>query len=440
VSLNADAVVVGAGIAGASTAYRLAVHHGMGRVVVVDPRPPLTLTSDKSTECYRNWWPSRPMVGLMNRSIDLIEAMSGESGDALGLNRRGYLFVTADPSRLAAMADQAQRTSSYGAGAVRIHHGEDSYGDAEDGVDILSPAELRSHFPYLTPEAIGAVHVRRAGWFSAQQLGSWMLERARDRGAELVVDSVKGLETNGDRISGVAMTGGEVIETPSVVIAAGPMTAAVTRLAGVELPLFSELHLKAGFRDHLGVIPREAPMIIWSDPQRIDWTPEEREGLESLGREDLLGEMPIFCHGRPEGSAGSPYFLALWEYHREVVEPVWPIPEDPLYPEVVMRGLTTMVPGLGVYHDRLPESTVDGGYYIKTPENRPLIGPVGPGGMFVVAGLSGFGVMVSPGAADLVARHVAGDDLPDYTEAFLPSRYDRPGYLEEVMREDSGQL
>jgi glycine/D-amino acid oxidase-like deaminating enzyme len=267
-----------------------------------------------------------------------------------------------------------------------------------------------------------------------------MLGRARDHGVELVVAAVAGLDTEGDRVSRVALTDGEVIVTAAVVVAAGPMTPAVTRMAGVDMPLLSELHLKVGFRDHLGVIPREAPMIIWADPQVIDWTPEEREGLEAEGRQDLLGEMPIFCHGRPEGGVESPYFLGLWEYHKEIVEPVWPIPQDPLYPEVVMRGLTTMVPGLAAYHDRLPESTVDGGYYIKTPENRPLIGPVGPAGLHVVAGLSGFGVMVSPGAADLVARHVTGGDLPDYTDAFLPSRYDDPGYVEEVMSEDSGQL
>jgi glycine/D-amino acid oxidase-like deaminating enzyme len=422
-TLAADAVVVGAGIAGVSTAYRLAVEHGMARVLIVDPRPPLTLTSDKSTECYRNWWPSRPMVGLMNHSIDLIEEMSRNSGDAFGLNRRGYLFVTGEEPRLETMARQAAVTSTYGADA-----------------DILSRSDLLATHPYLTDQAVGGLRVNRAGWFSAQQLGSWMLGRARDHGVELVVAAVAGLDTEGERVTGVALTDGEVIVTAAVVVAAGPMTPTVTRMAGVDLPLLSELHLKVGFRDHLGVIPREAPMIIWADPQRIDWTTEEREGLEAEGRQDLLGEMPIFCHGRPEGGAESPYFLGLWEYHKEVVEPVWPIPQDPLYPEVVMRGLTTMVPGLAAYHDRLPESTVDGGYYIKTPENRPLIGPVGPAGLHVVAGLSGFGVMVSPGAADLVARHVTGGDLPDYTDAFLPSRYDDPGYLEEVMSEDGGQL
>jgi glycine/D-amino acid oxidase-like deaminating enzyme len=100
-----------------------------------------------------------------------------------------------------------------------------------------------------------------------------------------------------------------------------------------------------------------------------------------------------------------------------------------------------MVPGLAPYLDGLPESTVDGGYYTKTRENLPLIGPCGPDGLHVVAGLSGFGVMVAAGAGDLVSAHVAGRALPEYSDSFLLSRYDDPGYMAEIQAlEDSGQL
>ena len=150
--------------------------------------------------------------------------------------------------------------------------------------------------------------------------------------------------------------------------------------------------------------------------------------------------MPPFCHGRPEGGADSPYFVGLWEYHREMMEPVWPLPEDPLYPEVVLRGLTAMIPGLSVYQDRIPPFTVDGGYYTKTEENRPLIGPAGPRGLHLVAGLSGFGVMVAAAAGDLVAAHICDQRLPNYAGAFLLSRYDDSDYLESVATGDSGQL
>ena len=147
-------------------------------------------------------------------------------------------------------------------------------------------------------------------------------------------------------------------------------------------------------------------MFIWADQQRLDWSDEERSALEEMGRTDVTGDMPIYCHGRPEGGEESPYFVGLWEYHRDIMEPVWPFPIDELYPEVVMKGLTTMIPGLEPYLDGLPEHFVDGGYYTKTKENRPLVGPTGPDGLHVVCGFSGFGVMVASGAGDLAARHI----------------------------------
>jgi glycine/D-amino acid oxidase-like deaminating enzyme len=412
----ADVVIVGAGIAGVSAAYHLAVRHGVERVVLVDSRPPLTLTSDKSTECYRNWWPDRDMVGLMNRSIDIFEELSAET--EFGFNRNGYLFVTGREDTMTSLTAQVEVVAGLGATA-----------------EVLGRDELQTRYPYVTDTARGAVRVDRAGWFRAQDLGQWMLDGAREAGASLTTGRVV---TVGDGQVGLA--DGTTISTPAVVIAAGPLSSEVARHAGLELPLFSELHLKVAFKDHLGVIPREAPMTIWSDTQRIEWSDEEREGLADMGRHDVLGEMPIYCHFRPEGGAESPYFVALWEYHGQVVEPTWPLPEDPLYPEVVLRGLTTMVPGLAKYADRLPESFVDGGYYIKTRENRPLIGPSGVDGVHLLTGMSGFGVMVSAGAADLLARHLTGSDLPDYADAFLLNRYEDPDYVAGLDHVASGQL
>ena len=446
---SADVVIVGAGIAGVSAAYRLAVKHHVGQVTIVDPRSPLTLTSDKSTECYRNWWPSSQMVGLMNRSIDLLEEAANESGNVFGLNRRGYLFVTGEESRMQQMVEDANRVSALGGGPVRIHPGPVQYPDspsegfhgAPEGADVFLGAEsVREHFPYLTDRAKGAIHIRRAGWFSAQQLGSWMLDRAREHGAEFVTGEVVEIRRSDGAIAGVTLGDGNEIASPAVVDAGGPMAADVAAMAGVDLPLFSELHLKVAYREHLLTVPRDAPMFIWSDPQRIEWTDEEREGLLEMGREELLGEMPIYCHGRPEGGVDSPYLLALWEYHGRVQQPVWPLPEDSLYPEVVMRGLATMVPGLALYRDRLPASTVDGGYYTKTVENRPLIGPAGPEGFYLAVGFSGFGVMVACGAADLLARHITRSGLPEYAGEFLLSRYDDPGYSETMTETRSGQL
>jgi hypothetical protein len=87
-----------------------------------------------------------------------------------------------------------------------------------------------------------------------------------------------------------------------------------------------------------------------------------------------------------------------------------------------------MIPGLKPYLSRLPKSVVDGGYYTKTRENRPLIGRLPVEGAYVMGALSGFGVMAGCGAGDLLAAHLTGSKLPHYAPAFSLERYEDPKY------------
>ena len=101
-----------------------------------------------------------------------------------------------------------------------------------------------------------------------------------------------------------------------------------------------------------------------------------------------------------------------------------------------------MVPGLQVYVDRGVTPIVDGGYYCKTPDNRPLIGPATIEGVFLLGALSGFGIMASQAAADLLATHLLDRPRPDYAAAFHPGRFDDPAYRSVLATLDSrtGQL
>ena len=87
-------------MAGVALAHELAVRRGVTRIVLVDSRDPLSLTSSKGTEAYRNYWPAPDdtMVRFMNRSIDLLDSLDRETNGAFALNRYGYVFLTADPA------------------------------------------------------------------------------------------------------------------------------------------------------------------------------------------------------------------------------------------------------------------------------------------------------------------------------------------------------
>ncbi len=438
-------LILGAGIAGVSLAYHLAVRRGVRNILLLDERPPLTLTSDKSTEAYRNWWPGPDgaMIALMNRSIDLLEELAEESAERFHLNRRGYLFVTGRAERLARWRATAERASRMGAGALRLHEsasGEYRPAPAEgwrgqpDGADLITDrALLRRHYPSLSERAVAALHVRRAGWLSAQQLGMYLLERARAAGVEFHRGRVTRLAHSRNRVRAVHLEDGSRIPVERLVLAPGPFLRPLAAQLGVDLPVVTERHCKVAFEDHLGVIPRDVPLLIWSDSQKLDWTPEERAFLEEAeDTRPLNGLLPSGVHTRPEGGADSRSAVALWEYHTPVEEPVFPLPQDDLYPEVTLRGLEAILPAMRTYREYLPRPAVDGGYYVKTPENRPLVGPLPVEGAYLLGALSGYGIMASQGAADLLAAHLTGESLPPYAPAFHPRRYEDPAYRRKL--------
>ncbi len=223
-----------------------------------------------------------------------------------------------------------------------------------------------------------------------------MLEEARAAGVEFIEGRVEWIETSGGRVSSAQIaTGGEVLTvfTPRFVNAAGPMLSYVGGMLGLELPVFSELHLKVSIEDHLGAVPRDAPFTIWEDPQRIDWSDEEREFLaETKNANLLLGEMPAGVHMRVEGGGSSPHLLILWPYHLDPVAEVFPLCVPDHYAEICLRGMATAIPALGPYVERMPKPWIDGGYYTKTQENRPLVGPLRDRGCLCPRGVVGLWV------------------------------------------------
>jgi sarcosine oxidase, subunit beta len=446
-----DVVVCGAGIAGVAAAYHLTARHGVRRVILVDERPPLSLTSDKSTEAYRNFWPGPDdaMVRFMNRSIDLLEELAESSDNVFRMNRRGYVFGTADRARPAELRAIAETVADWGAGPLRIHDGQPGttaylppsawdWRTQPVGIDLLLDRSLiRRHFPYLTDDTVAILHARRCGWLSGQQLGMHLLELARQAGAQLVPGRLAKVELAGGRIVGVRIDGpggSRSLATERLILAAGPLLPDAARLLGVTLPVFSEPHHKIAIEDALGVVPRDAPFLIWDDAQVLEWSAEERAALAAdPGLRWMLEPFPPGVHTRPEGvSPESRTLLVLWAYDSAAVDVVFPMPEPPHYTELVLRGMARMVPGFAGYLDRMPRAYVDGGYYAKTRENRPLIGPLPVTGAFVSSAYSGFGIMASCAGGELVAAHVTGSALPDYALAFALSRYDDPGYMERI--------
>jgi sarcosine oxidase subunit beta len=187
---------------------------------------------------------------------------------------------------------------------------------------------------------------------------------------------------------------------------------------------------------------RHAGVIIWTDAVELPWRDDERGALVDEDETAYLAApFAPGVHGRPTGGGDARSLLLYWTYDIHVGEPLFPMEWDPHYPEIVLRGMSRMLPGLSRYFDNLPRPFVDGGYYTRTEENRPLIGPTAVQGYFLCNGFSGFGIMGSAAAGELLAAHVTGQDVPHYAGAFLLSRYDDVQYQELLKNwPETGQL
>ena len=389
---SADVVICGAGIAGVAAAYHLAVRRGVRGVVLVDERPPLTLTSDKSAECYRNWWPGPgdAMVALMNRSIDLLEELARESGNVFRMNRRGYLFATAEPGRVPQFrrAPRRRRPSAPARahardGGERLPAGAaDGFESPLTGADVITdPSLIRRHFPYLAPDTVALLHARRCGWFSGQQLGMYLLERAREHGVRARRGTRGGDRHAGGRVRGVRCAGraaaarsGRTAPSsrpgPSVHRRRPPARRRPADLLRApredRLQRRARCHAAGRAHDDLGRSGDASPGRTTSAPSSAA---RRRIGASSRS-------CPRACTAGPRARARARPSSASGPTTSSRSEPTFPlgVRSRPTR-RSCCAGMARMIPALAPYLDRLPRCFVDGGYYTKTRENRFLAGP-----------------------------------------------------------------
>ncbi len=443
---QASTVICGAGIAGIATAYWLSVHHKQTGIVIADSLHPMSLTSAASGENFRNWWPQQHLAELADRSISLMHQLAGPDGEHFRISQNGYAYATRTSNANAVVGELEKTYGHVTSGGIRIHDRGPAPPDAGDGADILlDRSAIRERYPHLSEHISIVTLVRRAGDIDSQQLGQFMLGEAKERGVRLAQVDIQSISriAGGFQIETVSPNGPAIIEAETFINAAGPFAGPVAAMLDADLPLDCIYQQKIAFEDVLGIVPRDAPFTIDEDAGPLDWTDEARELLlEDPQTAPLAGTLPGGVHVRPEGGKTSRWIKLGWATNITPEQPVWQPSGDDTFPEVVMRGAARLVPGLASYCDALPRTLSHyGGYYTRTRENWPLIGPMGPQGAFMVAGLSGYGTMMACAAGELCAAWVTGKKLPGYARDFSLQRYaDKP--LMKMLNDqaDDGEL
>lgn len=423
-------------------------------MVLIDAGQPMGFTSAQSGENYRNWWPHPTMVNFTDRSIDLMEAFAKETGNRIAMSRRGYVLATRDTEIDGLLEQLAFGLGDRAEACVRVHEPgtraryrppvSADWEAAPDGVDILrDPALIRTSFPSFDPEIRTVVHIRRGGDISGQQLGAVLLERFRMAGGRRLTARVEAIEHAAPfRLALRGPEGHRPLAVDRIVNAAGPFAGDIAEMLGVDLPIRNVFQQKIAFEDSARAIARDMPFAIDLDPQRIDWTDDERRVLREDPELAWLAEtLRGSIHCRPDGGDGGSWVKLGWAFNDDPARASWDPPLSDSFPEIVLRGAARLNAALKRYYGRLPaRSHHYGGWYTMTAENWPLIGPMGPDGAFMNCAHSGFGTMAACAAGELCAAWVVGGSLPGYAPAFSMARYDDTALMALLERSSRGVL
>ncbi len=405
----ADITLCGAGIAGIACAYYLSERLKGQDILLIDKLPPMSLTTSKSGENFREFWPQPYMNDFVNHSIKLMDNLCDAHPDKLSLIYSGYDFVSKN--------QQSNFTTVYP-------------NLSSDAVTVLnSPQAIAQAKPYLDPSVQQVTHVNNAGSLDVHALGSLMLAQARKNKVRLLQADITGLNHLTDSYE-IQLNHKETIKTKQLILCAGPFTPSLAEHLGVQLPIYSIPQRKVVFPDLAGAIPRDMPFTICADAQRLAWSDEE---LELIGEDpqcaDLLKEFPAGLHIKPTGSK---QIKMGWAFNTQAQVPNWELDSDPGFADIVLRGATQFIPALAQYQNNIPTPITElAGYYTRTRDNLPVIGPL-DNKLMVVSALAGYGTMSACAAGELCADYLSQNSLPIYAKYFSPSRWQDNALMTEI--------
>ncbi len=251
---SADVVIIGGGIVGVSTAF-FCSKAGL-KTVVVEKRAALgTLTTSRSTECFRAQFNSPADIALMLGSISVFAHFSDVVGvpeQDIHFRPQGYLYATTDTR--VAREYECTVAEQHAAGLK--------------DVELLGGDEARARFPYVGPEVVAARYRAGDGWRSVHEMLYGCAKGSQAR--FLLKTQVLRMLRDAQGVCGVETNRG-AISSRIIVVAAGPFSSQVAHLAEVDLPLtVLRRHRLAILRCDL--VPRNAPSP-WTTMRRL-WRPE----------------------------------------------------------------------------------------------------------------------------------------------------------------------
>ncbi|HSM70189.1 MAG TPA: FAD-dependent oxidoreductase [Anaerolineales bacterium] len=366
-----DAIVIGAGVMGASITFHLA-ERGL-KVAILDRRTVASGATGHSSGLVRMHYDLAAESELTFKSYQLYFSNWKERvGGECGFQQTGFIQI-AKPEHEDKLRGNVANQKKIGINTSVI--------SAEE-VKRLFPDLVTDHFDY-------AAYEPDSGYADATLTTNSFIEAAKRHGATLIQNcEVTAIRTAGGKVIGVDTTKG-TLDAPIIVDAAGPWAKHVAGLAGIEVPIETWTHDVA---------------FLHRPP--------------SLGRIPACIDDVINCYFRPEGSA-----LILAAGEDESLRGEAPDAEDqtptPTFLEKLIDQMVQRIPKIeesGLHSIHVGRDGI-------TPDQRAIYSGTDLGGFYLACGLSGTGFKTSPAAGTSMAELIL-DGTPR-TVDITPFRFNR---------------
>ena len=378
-----DAVVIGAGVVGAATAFHLAKLGGL-KVCVVDRGPVCGGGTAKSCAIVRSHYSVPSNTALTLRSLEMFGAFAAwleDSEAESGFVNSGYLIVAPEGD----FADKLR-----GNLAMQAQVGAETF--------LVSREEALERHPLLALDDAAVIgYEPKSGYADPYLTTTSFIRAARAKGAVVETEcAVEGLIVEGGRVRGLRTARGE-IHAGLVISAIGPWTRSVTDGIGLDIPLEVSRHIVLTFG---AGAPYAAELPVIKDlttANKMYFRPASG-GVVLVGTGD---------HGDPIADLGA--------------DP-GAIDENVAEDFVLLQGgqLAHRMPSFAA---AAPTAEWVGPYDI-TPDWNPVLGPA-PGieGLSLAFGFSGHGFKLAPAVGLTLAQQALGQDMDVDISAYGLERF-----------------
>jgi glycine/D-amino acid oxidase-like deaminating enzyme len=354
-----DAVIIGGGVMGVSIAFNLAKQK-FGRVLVLERGNLGMGGTGRSVATIEPLSPFPCVAWLQRRGIEIFNDFAEIVGGDSGFKRlpMAMLIGAEDRAALDEVIEVGQAAGS--------HMAE------------LTPDEFARLEPGLMFDGVAAVgYSEDAGYADPMMTTNSYAQAARKIGVEIRLDTrVTKINVEGGRVTGVETSTG-IIHAPHVILAAGYWTGQLLEGLGVPNP---------------ARIVRHDVMVM--------------EQPKSGSPNHSLLDLPLQTYSRPEtgdlvlfGALGAAPNIEIHSPDADT-----PAPRQSTVLNVAER-LIQRCPALE--HGGIRQGW--SGLQSVSPDGQPLLGAIGPQGLFMAVGFSGVGFKIAPSVGEIMARLLSDD-------------------------------